>query len=330
MNLNMYIIALTFLMMLSSSVNLHSQDTFSIVCADSSTREVGTAGASCVDLIAFGINDASFLGQIFPDTGAINTQAAYLPTNQQQAALRMRTSDSPEQIAEWVAQNDAENNPDIRQYGFVKFMGASAKAAGFTGEACFDYKNHVTGSVDGIAYAIQGNILFGQDILDSMETRFRRAKGTLACRMMEAMQGANSVGADIRCEPNGTSSLFAFIKVAKPTDKADKPYISLSVVTSNGERVEPITELQRLFDESYACGTATIRDSESITTIYPNPSTGMILFTSPQQHVKLLDIKGKVILSVEGPTQSIDCSTIPTGTYSITTDSMNGSVIINH
>ncbi|MEY3313443.1 MAG: hypothetical protein RLZZ578_963 [Bacteroidota bacterium] len=322
--------AILSLILLLCSLQLHAQDTFSIVCADSSTREVGSAGASCVDLIAFGINDASFLGQIFPDTGAINTQAAYLPTNQQKVAQRMRTNDSPEQIAEWVSQNDAENNPDIRQYGFVKFMGASAKAAGFTGEACIDYKNHVTGSIDGIAYAIQGNILFGQEILDSMETRFRRAKGTLACRMMEAMQGANSVGADIRCEPNGTSSLFAFIKVAKPTDKADKPYISLSVVTSNGERVEPIKELQRLFDQSYACATATIRDTESITTLYPNPATGMILFSNPQQHITILDIKGKLILSMEGPTQSIDCTTIPTGTYTITTDSMNGSVIINH
>jgi len=326
--MNMQILILIFFLTLCHGANLHSQDTFSIVCADSTTREVGSAGASCVDLIAFGISDASFLGQIFPDTGAINTQAAYLATNQQRAAQRMRTSDSPEQIAEWVSQNDVENNPDIRQYGFVKFMGASPKAAGFTGEACIDYKNHVTGSIDGIAYAIQGNILFGQDILDSMETRFRRAKGTLACRMMEAMQGANSVGADIRCEPNGTSSLFAFIKVAKPTDKANKPYISLSVVTSNGERVEPITELQRQFDQTYGCNTVNIQETESTNTLYPNPTNGMILFSNPQKNIRLLDIKGNVILSIKGPTPSIDCSTIPTGTYTIMTHSMNGTVII--
>ena len=67
-----------------------AQDTFSIVCADSVTRQVGSAGASCVDLIAFGITDASFLSDIFPDSGAINTQAAYQPGNQENARFRMR------------------------------------------------------------------------------------------------------------------------------------------------------------------------------------------------------------------------------------------------
>ncbi|HQW25226.1 MAG TPA: hypothetical protein PLV75_04695, partial [Saprospiraceae bacterium] len=64
------------------NTSLSAQDTFSIVAADSTTREVGSAGASCVDLFAAGLADPSFLGQLLPDTGAINTQAFYLPTNQ--------------------------------------------------------------------------------------------------------------------------------------------------------------------------------------------------------------------------------------------------------
>jgi len=320
--------AILSLILFLCSLQLHAQDTFSIVCADSSTREVGSAGASCVDLIAFGITDASFLGQIFPDTGAINTQAAYLPTNQQRVAQRMK-SDSPSQMAEWVYANDVEDNPDIRQYGFVKFMGASPQSAGFTGQACIDYKNHVTGSINGIAYSIQGNILSGQHVLDSMEARFRRTQGTLACRMMEAMQGANSIGADTRCEPNGTSSLFAFIKVAKPTDKANKPYISLSVVTSNGERVEPINELQRQFDESFACKSVNVQEENAQVVFYPNPSTGMILFSSPQKDISIVDIKGHVIVKQSGPMQSLDCSLIPNGTYTIKTQSMKGTVVIS-
>jgi len=307
-----------------------SQDTFSIVCADSSTREVGSAGASCVDLIAFGITDASFLGQIFPDTGAINTQASYLPSNQQNAAQRMRTSDSPKAMAEWVEENDVEGNSGIRQYGFVKFMGKSPQSAGFTGQTCIDYKNHVAGSVDGIAYSIQGNILLSQDILDGMESRFRNAKGTLACRMMEALQGANSIGADTRCEPNGTSSLFAFIKVAKPSDKADKPYISLSVVTSNGERVEPITELQRIFNQSYACGSVQVQEIKENITMYPNPSNGLLRFSVEQQDILILDAKGRSVLQLKGPTQIIDCSVFPNGSYTLQTKIFSGTIIIQH
>jgi uncharacterized Ntn-hydrolase superfamily protein len=309
--------------------HIFAQDTFSIVCADSATREVGSAGASCLDLIAFGIQDASFLGQLFPDTGAVNTQAMYNAQNQQRVAERMKTSDSPEQIATWVYENDVEDNPDIRQYGFVKFMGASAQSAGFTGQSCIDYKNHIAGSIDGMAYAIQGNILSGQHVLDSMEARFRRAKGTLACRMMEAMQGANSIGADTRCEPNGTSSLFAFLKVAKPTDKADKPYISLSVLTSNGEREEPINELQRQFDQSYACSTVDVDEEDKISTFYPNPSNGIIDFSNPQSDIYIHDAKGNLILNLKGPLQTINCSGLSSGIYSIHTQTLKGSVIIH-
>ncbi len=308
--------------------HIFAQDTFSIVCADSTTREVGSAGASCLDLIAFGIQDASFLGQLFPDTGAVNTQAMYNPQNQQRVAARMKTSDTPEQIATWVYENDVEDNPDIRQYGFVKFMGASAQSAGFTGQSCIDYKNHVTGVIDGIAYAIQGNILSGQHVLDSMEARFKRAKGTLACRMMEAMQGANSIGADTRCEPNGTSSLFAFLKVAKPKDKADKPYISLSVLTSNGEREEPINELQRQFDLSYGCSTVNVKE-EINNAFYPNPANGFINFSNPQSDIQLHDAKGNLILNLKGPLQTIDCSGLSNGVYSIHTQTLKGSVIIH-
>ena len=311
-------------------IHIIAQDTFSIVCADSTTREVGSAGASCVDLIAFGITDASFLGQLFPDKGAINTQAAYIPGNQQNAAGRMNTSDSPTEIAEWLEANDFEGNPDIRQYGIVKFMGNSPQSAAFTGQKCIDYKNHVTGSIDGIAYSIQGNILIGQEILDAMEARFRNAKGTMACRMMEAMQGANSVGADIRCEPNGTSSLFAFIKVAKPTDKADKPYLSLSVVTSNGERFEPIDELQRLFNQSFACGSVNVIEERDNSTLYPNPTSGILLFTETQMNVSIIDSNGKVVKFDKGPTKLMQCSDLANGVYVVNSNTMRGKVIINN
>ena len=306
----------------------HAQDTFSIVCADSTTREVGSAGASCLDLIAFGIQDASFLGQLFPDTGAVNTQAMYNPQNQQRIAQRIRSGDSPEQIATWIYENDVEDNPDIRQYGIAKFIGTSAQSAGFTGQSCIDYKNHVTGVVDGVSYSIQGNILSGQHVLDSMESRFRRAKGTLACKMMEAMQGANTIGADSRCEPNGTSSLFAFLKVAKPKDKADKPYITLSVVTSNGEREEPINELQRLFDQSYACGSVQVQEIKENITMYPNPSNGLLRFSVEQQDIQIVDAKGKTVLQSKGPTHIIDCSALPNGSYTLQTKSFSGTIII--
>ncbi|MBU3676346.1 MAG: hypothetical protein FGM54_04080, partial [Chitinophagaceae bacterium] len=55
------------------SVSLQAQDTFSIVALDSSSRQVGAAGASCLDLDFAGIADPAFLSDLIPDTGAVNT-----------------------------------------------------------------------------------------------------------------------------------------------------------------------------------------------------------------------------------------------------------------
>ena len=67
--------------------HLTAQDTFSIVAADSTSRVVGSAGASCVDLFNTGFSDDTFLGDLLPDTGAINSQAYYIPANQDNARL---------------------------------------------------------------------------------------------------------------------------------------------------------------------------------------------------------------------------------------------------
>ena len=87
-----------------------------------------------------------------------------------------------------------------------------------------DYKNHIVGP----NYAIQGNILSGQAILDSMEARFLATPGPLADKLMAALQGANVPGADTRCLANGTSSLSAFLRVAKPNDLPGAFYLDLN------------------------------------------------------------------------------------------------------
>jgi uncharacterized Ntn-hydrolase superfamily protein len=194
-----------------------AQDTFSIVALDSATREVGSAGASCVDLFSAGITDASFLGDLIPNIGSINTQASYLAANQNNARTRMLAGDTPAQIIAWLIANDAGGNSTIRQYGIVGFNGLIPSVAAFTGTSCTNYKNHKTGKINGIYYSIQGNILLGQLVIDSIEARFRRAPGDLACKLMAGLQGGKIIGADTRCAPNGTSTLFAFVKVSQPT-----------------------------------------------------------------------------------------------------------------
>ena len=257
------------------SNRLYAQDTFSIVAMDSLTGEVGSAGASCVDMFTIPGYPDDFLGELFPGQGAINTQAYYYSVNQANARTRMNLGDSPAEIIQWLVDNDVVGQPEMRQYGIVKLHNGTLETAAHTGSATDDYKNHITGP----NYSIQGNILLGQEILDSMEANFLNAKGDLACKLMAALQGANVLGADSRCAPNGTSSLFAFVKVAHTTDTFGSPSFLVSVRTHDGEGVEPIDTLQTLFDQVKSCTDTTIGFIEQITPsilVFPNPVTDWI------------------------------------------------------
>lgn len=303
--------------------SLSAQDTFSIVAADSTTREVGSAGASCLDLFLTGFNDDSFLGDLLPDTGAINTQAFYLPANQDNARARMRAGDTPIQIINWLAKNDAQNNSSIRQYGIAGFSNTIVSAAGFTGVNTNVYKNHITGNIGGIYYAIQGNILLGQEILDSMESRFRNESGDLACKLMAALQGAKVVGADTRCTPDGTSSLFAFLKVAQPDDTYGNPSFRISLRTRDNTGIEPIDSLQAIFDTQHSCVLSAVHEpvQSKLLSVYPNPASDEITIkTDPSligSQFIISDSSGKDLMvdTFTGEIRKIDVHRFAAGMY---------------
>ena len=145
-------------------------------------------------------------------------------------------------------------------------------AAAFTGFNCFDYKGHITGP----NYSIQGNILLGPSVLSDMEENFLNTEGCLAEKLMAAMQGAKVVGADTRCASNGTSSMFAFLKVAKPDDDPANPHLRI-FVSYNDDGTEPIDSLQARFDEVNDCVSSVVDVKDELSfTISPNPSFGEV------------------------------------------------------
>jgi uncharacterized Ntn-hydrolase superfamily protein len=296
------------------SFSLQAQDTFSIVAADSTSRKVGSAGASCVNLQSFGITDAGFLGDLLPNKGAINTQSFYSEVNQNNARERMLAGDSPQEIISWLTANDATGNPGQRQYGISGFVGENATAAAFTGNNCYDYKNHITGNINGIAYAIQGNILLNQEVLDSMEYKFRNTDGSLECRLMAALQGANVIGADTRCAQYNTSSLFAFLKVAEPNDQYGFPSFNISVISSASNPFEPIDSLQRIFNSEMNCSPLSIKKDKQLhqLKIYPNPTTDRLIISagySEDYKIYITDIWGRLVFSKEVQEQNIVINT---------------------
>jgi len=260
---------LAFFLLILLTQAIRSQDTFSIVAVDSITGEIGSAGASCIDENQIE-GGALIISDVIPGRGAIHTQSYWNSTNQQNAHNRMAEGMSPQEIIDWLSTHDAQNNPAVRQYGVVDFdSNGHTRSAGFTGVNCMNYKNHITGP----NYAIQGNILLGQQILDSIEARFLNTEGSFAEKMMAALQGAKVVGADTRCTENGTSSLSAFIRVARPLDPTGGFYCDLNV-PSIPEGMEPIDSLQSLFN---AWLETVVRIEEKLEEheimIYPNPAT---------------------------------------------------------
>lgn len=302
---------------------LHAQETFSIVAVDPATREVGSAGASCAQGAAqFG--GVILISEIVPGRGGVNAQA-YVCVNPNvnlvAAIQRMKEGMSPVQIIDWLKTNDgcfSQNfNPEYRQYGIVDFdSSGNPRAAAFTGANADNWKGHKTGP----NYSIQGNILIGPQVLDSIEARFIRATGTLADRMMYALQGANFPGADARCLNDGTSSTSAFLQVYKSTDAEGQPYLRLNVAeTPKG--VEPIDSLQKLFNLYKA--TTGVRDKEVLREVHSGSRNAIVRWAGDIKimngftHCTILDLNGRMMLeSTLNPNDSrVDISHFTPGTY---------------
>jgi uncharacterized Ntn-hydrolase superfamily protein len=85
-----------------------------------------------------------------------------------------------------------------RQFGIADLEGRSA---GFSGErngsVSLDRQGQIEGT--GIHYSIQGNILTSEAVVLKAVDAFTSAKGTLADRVMAAMEAADAAGGDNRC-----------------------------------------------------------------------------------------------------------------------------------
>ena len=232
------------LLILLISSNLQAQHTFSIVAVDPETGEIGSAGATCI-----GAEDGALvISDIILGVGAIHTQSFWSPANQNNARGRMVAGDSPQQIIDWLQQNDVNGDASQRQYAAVDLNGGNPRSAGFTGANCFREFKHITGP----NYAIAGNILISEDVVDDMETGFLNTSGSLSDKLMGALQAAKRPGADERCLSFNISSASAFVRMATPCD-ADSSYgnlsLDLNVWTQGSNVFEPIDALQTAYDQ---------------------------------------------------------------------------------
>ena len=207
---------------------------------------------------------------IVPGVGVAACQAGVDNTraNQMLVYEEIRKGTEPERIIELLReQENGKDEPQMerRQFGILDLQGRSA---GFNGEGNSAASLYVSGQVgDDIFVQVQGNILFDGDVAEDAVLAFMRAKGTLADRVMAAMEGADAAGGDKRCtceeEPkpaapcDGKTSHVAYIAVANRDDAAGRShndgdyYAYLSATDEDiqpDENANPVITLRLRYD----------------------------------------------------------------------------------
>ncbi len=129
---------------------------------------------------------------------------------------------------------EEDDRREERQVGIVDVDGG---AASHTGHACLDW----AGSITGDGYAIQGNILTGEDVVDAMETAWKTSdpEAPLATRLLEALTAGDLAGGDAR---GRQSAALLVVKDGAGYGGHDDVAVDLRV----DDHTEPIPELTRL------------------------------------------------------------------------------------
>jgi uncharacterized Ntn-hydrolase superfamily protein len=157
--------------------------TFSIVAVDREAGEVGCA----VQSKYFSVGSVVPWAQA--GVGAVATQAAGVAVYGASALEELTRGATPEEALERVLADD--EGRETRQLGIVT---ADGRAAAFTGSECNEWAGHRIGA----GYAVQGNILAGEGVVDAMAGAFDDTPGPLVERLVASLEAGQAAGGDRR------------------------------------------------------------------------------------------------------------------------------------
>jgi uncharacterized Ntn-hydrolase superfamily protein len=198
--------------------------TFSIVAYDPDKKEWGVAVASRYLAVGSAVPFAK------ANAGAIATQASVNVSFGPDGLKLLEEGKSAEETLK--AMLDADPGKESRQLAIVD---AKGNIAAFTGKSCFAW----AGSKSGKNYSCQGNILAGEDVITKMAEAFESAKGSLAWRMMAALEAADKAGGDKRGKQS--AAILVVREKSGPNGFGDR-YLDFRV----DDHENPIPELARI------------------------------------------------------------------------------------
>jgi uncharacterized Ntn-hydrolase superfamily protein len=200
--------------------------TYSIVAQDAETGELGVG----VQSQAF--NTGAAVPWARPGVGAVATQSFTDRRYGWRGLELLAAGRTPEDVLAELTASDGL--PAFRQVGIIDAAGRTAQ---FTGEHCIPH----AGNVAGEGWAAQGNML-AADAWHEMGRAFEETRGTLAQRLMAALDAAEATGGDWR--GRGGAAIVVVPADGEPWERV----VDLRVEEGDGSLVE----LRRLLDRAEA------------------------------------------------------------------------------
>ena len=192
--------------------------TWSILARDPATGTLGCAVAS--RFFAVGGICPSVMGQV----AALSTQALVNPMYMVHAMPRLLAGEAPDTVLAALVDPDA--GAGQRQ---LHILDGQGRIAAHTGAACVPWAGHIMGQNVSVA----GNMLAGPDVVRATRDAFLASKGSMAERLLTAMEAGEVAGGDKR----GKQS--AALVVA-----SRDPYPDLNIRAD--DHPDPLAELRRL------------------------------------------------------------------------------------
>ncbi|MGB5304864.1 MAG: DUF1028 domain-containing protein [Gammaproteobacteria bacterium] len=198
--------------------------TYSIVARDPDTGQLGVA----VQSHWFSV------GALVPwaeaGVGAVATQSFIDVRYGAEGLERMRAGASAQEALDALLK--ADPTPEVRQ---VALLDARGRIAQFTGKQCIQH----AGQYAGDNFAVQANLMVRDGVPEAMATAYRAAQGSLAERLLAALEAAQAIGGDLR----GKQSAAILVVRGKATGKAWKDRL---VDLHIEDHATPLKELRRL------------------------------------------------------------------------------------
>jgi uncharacterized Ntn-hydrolase superfamily protein len=205
--------------------------TYSIVCRDAATGEIGVAVQSHWFSVGTAVSWAE------AGVGAVATQSFTNKSFGIRGLNLLRSGLTAQQALDSLLKDD--EGREVRQVAIVDVKG---NVAVHTGKNCIDHANHIKG--DG--YSVQSNMMLTDKVSTAMSEAFEKSKGKALCeRMLLSLEAAQKAGGDIRGQQSAAM-------IVVPGKSEGRPWDERTVDLRVDDNPAPLKELRRLYNVQLA------------------------------------------------------------------------------